>query len=211
MFTIITDFIKANQLYFIIGIAAVLLTWHFLAIKNAVNKNNTEWVERIKNAPVQTKTDTVIKFIEKPNMGGSGTATTIILKDPAVDSLIAACSNKDSLIRSLAAPKLYDTTVVDLGKLALGYESMNNLFTWTLTNRPPIPVKIITVTNEKMIPIPFKTFGIDGNVNGIGQAAVGVKQRFNDFLIGIDYQVAGPSNSNVWSEKLRLDVTYFIW
>ena len=38
MFTIITDFIKANQLYFIIGIAAVLLTWHFLAIKNAVNK-----------------------------------------------------------------------------------------------------------------------------------------------------------------------------
>ena len=152
-----------------------------------------------------------MKFIELPNTGGSGTATTIFVKDPAVDSLIAACSNKDSLIRSLAAPKLYDTTVVDLGKLALGYEPMNNLFTWSLTNRPPIPVKTITVTNEKMILVPFKTFGIAGNVNGIGQANVGIKQRFDDLLFGASYQVSGPTVGNVWSEKLRLDITYFIW
>jgi hypothetical protein len=211
MFTIITDFIKANQLYFIIGIIGILLAWHFLAIKTAVDKNNAEWVERIKNAPVQTKTDTVVKFIEKPSTGGSGTAVTILVKDPAVDSLIAACGNKDSLIRFLEAPKTYDTTVTDLGNLALGYKPMSNLFTWELTNRPPVPVKTITITNEKMIPIPFKTFGVAADINGIGQANVGIKQRFNDFLIGIDYQVAGPSNSTVWSEKLQLDVTYFIW
>jgi hypothetical protein len=211
MFTIITDFIKANQLYFIISIISAFLVWHFLAVKSAVDKNNIEWVERIKNAPTQTKTDTVVKFIEKPNIGNSGTAAVILIKDPAVDSLIAACGNKDSLIRYLVSTKTYDTTVTDLGKLKLNYEPLSNLFTWSLSNRPPISVKTVTITNEKMIPVPFKTFGIAGDVNGIGQINTGVKQRFDDFLIGISYQVAGPTIGNTWSEKLHLDITYFIW
>jgi hypothetical protein len=204
------EFLKGYQTYIIIGLIVGFFTWHFLAVKDAINKNNAEWVQRIKDAPVKTDTITVTIYVPKPNTGGSGIGITH--KDPAIDSLIAVCSNKDSLIQLFGSPKtMKDTIVADLGKLSIGYTPLSNLFYWSLTNRPPIPIKTVVVTNEKMVPVPFKTFGISGEVNGIGQISTGIKQRLNDFIIGINYQVAGPAVGTVWSEKLHLDVTYYIW
>ena len=210
MFTTIITFLKANQYYFIIGVVAALIGWHFLAIKLAVNKNNAEWVQRIKDAPVKTDTVTIVHFIPQPNIGGSGSGTS--KKNPAIDSLIAVCANKDSVIQSLGSTKSAVFNVDSLGKLTLGYDPLPNLFTWDLTDRPAVPVKTITVTNEKMILVPFRTLGISVDLNPAGPTYAGLKYRVSDFwVVGASYQILGNNASANWINRLRLGIDYYVY
>jgi hypothetical protein len=195
----ILDFLKTYQLYIFITIAAALLGWHFLAIKSAVDKNNAEWIERINNAPVQTKTDTIFVFVPQQNTGGQGYGTIVYAQTTKIDSLIAASNNKDDLIRTLASKKTYDTTMVDLGHLYLGYDPIPNLFSWSLTDRPPIKNEVITVIRDHLVPVPFYTWGIGSNVNGVGSVFAGVRKRFDDIIIEANYHIAGPSVGNNWN------------
>ena len=210
MFTIITDFLKANQIYVFIGVFVLLLGWHFLAVKKAVEANDATWVQRIKDAPEKIKIVTDTVFVQKPNIGGSGIGVSH--PDARIDTLIATIVNKDSLIRSLATPKTMDTSVADLGKLSLGYVPLGNYFTWSLTNRPPVPITTVTITKEKMILVPFRTLAVSADLNPVGQGYAGLKYRVSDYwIIGTSYKILGADLGTKWTDNLRLQIDYYFY
>lgn len=51
---------------------------------------------------------------------------------------------------------------------------------------------------------------LTGTLNGYGQTTVGVSWRFDRLMIGPSYQIIGPAPGNRWSNKLQLNVNYFI-
>ena len=200
-----------NQNWVIIAIlVAALLGLHIALVNHAVDKNNNDWITRIKNAPV--KSDTVVKtiFVQLPPEAGSGTAVVDNTDYDSIDSLITECANKDSLIKSLAASKKAIFNQDSLGTLTIGYVPLKDLFTWSLTNRPPLAIKTITVDNTKMILVPFRTWGLSGSINGLGALDLGVKKRDDNWMYGVGYQVAGPTINN-WYQKFRIDCIFFIW
>jgi hypothetical protein len=199
-----------------IAICLGLWFWHISEIRDAEENKDAWWVEHIKNSPV--KSDTVVskKYILRKDTSGIAAAVSLVdsAKQAQIDSLLKSSVDKDSLIAALATTKSGTIADSSFGKLIITYDPLFRpaVFRWQLVERPPIVETIVTINNEKLVPLPFRRLSLNTTVNSVGQVHVGAGYRLDNWLMGFGYQVLGPGASiTTWREKLQLNASYFIF
>jgi hypothetical protein len=200
----------------IIALFVALYLWHLSAVQSATDARDVYWTNLIKNSPV--KIDTVTIWIEKKIPDIEGTAAALAQLDQltqankaTIDSILKTVANKDSLITTLYIPQSAIIRDTALGKLSLFYKPLNKQFDWSLTERPPIREKETIITKEKIVPLPFRTFALDGILTTSKQIFLGASLRSDNWIFGAGYDVLGLEADNKWSSRLQIRVSYFIW
>lgn len=211
MFALIFNLLSPfkNQIMYLILVCTLIggaWLWHLADKASAVYdtkiERDTYWTLYIKDAPVDTLKDTTIVKIIKKDTSGTGKAIALLAEKihaaykNKIDSLITLSLSTDSLKQILLTyiiPVTDSSWISDAGRLHTSYFPINKLFTYNLTDRPPLEKEIITTTIAKIVPEPFPSMYLEVLITPtVMDSYVGVGYRKNNFLFGLDYKIAGP-------------------
>lgn len=229
-FTFLVELIyKFKKELLIIAIVAAAIfgvwMWHINAVnqarETAITERDHYWTDLIANAPPKIKIDTITIWKSKKDTSGIGAAIAEEV-DSVRQAYLAALKNKDSLLLALSAKQTFSHVMKDDSTYSMNYtgywDPLMSNYSWKLTNIF-IAQRQITIDKEKLIPLPFKRYAFTLSANMAGQTNLGLAYRlgsemnpydvWNNYMVGIDYQVIGPKYTMKSWQPIRLTVTGF--